>query len=221
MVRLKANTIFPFHTIQFYFNSTMVRLKDPIAQHCIHSTLFQFHYGTIKSIRIIYERVQRIYFNSTMVRLKVRKTVLLNINFRNFNSTMVRLKDSSLSILALRQAFQFHYGTIKRRMCVTSRAVMVYFNSTMVRLKGGCLWKTRVCPAVFQFHYGTIKRMPLIGKSHKWINFNSTMVRLKVGGDNGRIHLHGYFNSTMVRLKERNDLKKNFTSIISIPLWYD
>ena len=55
--------------------------------------------------------------------------------------------------------FQFHYGTIKRRKTsVISRAVMAYFNSTMVRLKGYCNYQKDL------FHG----------------YFNSTMVRLKV-----------------------------------------
>ena len=53
---------------------------------------FQFHYGTIKSIRGIY--------------------VLANV--RDFNSTMVRLKADMTQTDSVRNEFQFHYGTIKR-----------------------------------------------------------------------------------------------------------
>ena len=54
------------------------------------------------------------------------------------------------------KTFQFHYGTIKSFARPSSGALVICFNSTMVRLKA------QVSPVLsssflFQFHYGTIK----------------------------------------------------------------
>ena len=114
MVRLKAllvNDIFPFTE---YFNSTMVRLKEDTDSVRLLHSVFQFHYGTIKRESMINAHNNAIYFNSTMVRLKglVQRRSLLAVC--NFNSTMVRLKVASQIKLNESEAFQFHYGTIKR-----------------------------------------------------------------------------------------------------------
>ena len=53
---------------------------------------FQFHYGTIKSIK-----------HSHIVIIRHR-----------FNSTMVRLKELNNTSVHKLSGFQFHYGTIKR-----------------------------------------------------------------------------------------------------------
>ena len=50
MVRLKAFVEVRFFNIFLYFNSTMVRLKDIQWILFSHGLLFQFHYGTIKSL---------------------------------------------------------------------------------------------------------------------------------------------------------------------------
>ena len=60
----------------------------PISFHAV----FQFHYGTIKSTLLGFDKPTTPDFNSTMVRLKV---------------IMQR-------IIKVRKIFQFHYGTIKR-----------------------------------------------------------------------------------------------------------
>ena len=57
------------------------------------------------------------------------------------------------------KGFQFHYGTIKSFSFMYSSPVIVYFNSTMVRLKVYDFREDSVQLA-FQFHYGTIKRLP-------------------------------------------------------------
>ena len=50
----------------------MVRLKDRGLQvGSVYQELFQFHYGTIKSLPATFPPEVAIYFNSTMVRLKV------------------------------------------------------------------------------------------------------------------------------------------------------
>ena len=50
MVRLKAFTRRAQTNSACNFNSTMVRLKDPSGHYRLVPWLFQFHYGTIKSV---------------------------------------------------------------------------------------------------------------------------------------------------------------------------
>ena len=81
--------------------------------------------------------------------------------------------------------FQFHYGTIKRRKTsVISRAVMAYFNSTMVRLKGSKIATIHVRYA-FQFHYGTIKRLKenLNKRRKQKFQFHYGTIKRKSGED--------------------------------------
>ena len=70
----------------------MVRLKEQTYENAVPASVFQFHYGTIKSGRFQKNMCPNYYFNSTMVRLKgCRHQGHDHIN-----------------------QFQFHYGTIKR-----------------------------------------------------------------------------------------------------------
>ena len=55
----------------------------------------------------------------------------------------------------------------------------LYFNSTMVRLKGDNVCLNCGSFTLFQFHYGTIKRARLTVAPLPTMDFNSTMVRLK------------------------------------------
>ena len=48
-----------------------------------------------------------------MVRLKGRRALFSGYTVRSFNSTMVRLKALENYFNAMKDAFQFHYGTIK------------------------------------------------------------------------------------------------------------
>ena len=118
-----------------------------------------------------------------MVRLKVCFSRYVSSRYGNFNSTMVRLKVSlssanSSAILfqfhygtiksgikdKLRFAsikFQFHYGTIKRSTSARLSNNILYFNSTMVRLKDTNRFNAMRTAFSFQFHYGTIKRLTL------------------------------------------------------------
>ena len=134
---------------------------------------------------------------------------------------MVRLKALQRWKEVAQAAFQFHYGTIKSVSLVALLLVLLYFNSTMVRLKGprgGC-------------------------GADAWRYFNSTMVRLKAWMTSAVACSITYFNSTMVRLKEGETELLYSTSVfqfhygtikrpigsprqsriyrISIPLWYD
>ena len=92
----------------------MVRLKD--FPHLIgtYRSLFQFHYGTIKSFGQVYIEHYETCFNSTMVRLKAYPIRYPDNSLLCFNSTMVRLKAVlPYEDLYIRDKFQFHYGTIK------------------------------------------------------------------------------------------------------------
>ena len=91
----------------------MVRLKVRTALEAETLSIFQFHYGTIKSGG-------------------QRKVLWLVVHF---NSTMVRLKVFGNDGLGGKIAFQFHYGTIKSSPLVEVKPERPYFNSTMVRLK--------------------------------------------------------------------------------------
>ena len=51
MVRLKAGQAKGFKLSELNFNSTMVRLKDLTSFKLLRGRIFQFHYGTIKSVR--------------------------------------------------------------------------------------------------------------------------------------------------------------------------
>ena len=75
-------------------------------------------------------------FNSTMVRLKALQSRCTEKACRHFNSTMVRLKDCPDCYEYDKETkFQFHYGTIKSTGKSFVFSFVVYFNSTMVRLK--------------------------------------------------------------------------------------
>ena len=56
-----------------YFNSTMVRLKEKTYKVITEFSIFQFHYGTIKSQLCVAVSIPLPDFNSTMVRLKARQ----------------------------------------------------------------------------------------------------------------------------------------------------
>ena len=136
MVRLKDWGSFPEHPWRGNFNSTMVRLKvhNKTIYYRILS-VFQFHYGTIKS-------------SARLVR---------NDFGRRFQFHYGTIKSVCLLYFTrYRRWFQFHYGTIKSSVPVWSSSKSSYFNSTMVRLKDNKTIYYRIL-SVFQFHYGTIK----------------------------------------------------------------
>ena len=97
-------------------------------------------------------------FNSTMVRLKAAYRIIMQSLEGNFNSTMVRLKENTgIAMKLTLTIFQFHYGTIKRKLICCVLPNESDFNSTMVRLKVLRFVRQKLF-SVFQFHYGTIKR---------------------------------------------------------------
>ena len=98
--------------------------------------MFQFHYGTIKSV---------------LQRWMDRNNIAFQFHYGTIKSLTARI------IRGLQRLFQFHYGTIKRPPPLIMTVEFARFNSTMVRLKGGTGDTITVRPW-FQFHYGTIKR---------------------------------------------------------------
>ena len=114
----------------------MVRLKERQLHVLSRNILFQFHYGTIKSVLRFSSIRFVLLFQFHYGTIKSQHQIEINRTFQSFNSTMVRLKVSYSSIHYSFHMFQFHYGTIKRQ-------------------KGA--FTIRI-PALFQFHYGTIKR---------------------------------------------------------------
>ena len=57
---------------------------------------------------------------------------------------------------------------------------MLYFNSSMVRLKEAVVDDAIVDDSKFQFQYGTIKSSSILTLQNPEPYFNSSMVRLKV-----------------------------------------
>ena len=156
-----------------------------------------------------------------MVRLKVKSTQCMGKRRKNFNSTMVRLKGKDGTIIENNSIFQFHYGTIKSICRLKLTTTVVYFNSTMVRLKVLTTIAGSTALAGFQFHYGTIKRFwfarwPL---AVRLFQFHYGTIKRKWRLQPKRLIC--YFNSTMVRLKVRCVILIWQIKVISIPLWYD
>ena len=63
--------------------------------------------------------------------------------------------------------FQFHYGTIKRKFISSFIPFVIYFNSTMVRLKDRPDTNEDLT-VKFQFHYGTIKSWTKCATARTW-----------------------------------------------------
>ena len=77
----------------------MVRLKESQKQGRKSVVLFQFQYGTIKSIMLELIVLHfNLSFNSNMVRLKEKRTTMPQSDITGFNSNMVRLKDQRRSV---------------------------------------------------------------------------------------------------------------------------
>ena len=118
----------------------MVRLKASVTCSEVSASIFQFHYGTIKSKEkvIILDNSTKFQFHYGTI--KSGRRSLLSVSLEYFNSTMVRLKGINEAIAQSEMKFQFHYGTIKSTISQScSGSALLYFNSTMVRLKVSCL----------------------------------------------------------------------------------
>ena len=120
----------------FHFNSIKVRLKLIRADNRIFRTQFQFHKGTIKTLRLVscYLFFTRFQFHKGTI-----KTFGCFYRFTpvcsDFNSIKVRLKlNRNIERLRITE-FQFHKGTIKTLRLLVSILILLYFNSIKVRLK--------------------------------------------------------------------------------------
>ena len=94
----------------------MVRLKENFSQfELAWTSLFQFHYGTIKSLI-------RANISNILPRFQFHYGTIKSIDTRGYPYVEI--------------AFQFHYGTIKSFMKLYIYIIIIlHFNSTMVRLK--------------------------------------------------------------------------------------
>ena len=78
--------------------------------------MFQFQYGTIKSLIPISARKHRFVFQFQYGTIKRISELEERVKFYSFNSNMVRLKEFDNSLAELgKTMFQFQYGTIKRK----------------------------------------------------------------------------------------------------------
>jgi len=95
MVQLKeAELSFEGQRFRFDFNTTMVQLKEAEGGEWLGGlNLFQYHYGSIKSLLPSRESVACQNFNTTMDQLKALfRFLLASLPLGNFNTTMVQLK---------------------------------------------------------------------------------------------------------------------------------
>ena len=115
----------------------MVRLKVYTVKHKDRIfNLFQFHDGTIKSLKEVYLKQGLLHFNSTMVRLKdstINNSNGVFTSFQFHDGTIKRQRVSEVE--GILSVFQFHDGTIKRYELFNLLHSKFHFNSTMVRLK--------------------------------------------------------------------------------------
>jgi len=96
MVRLKANLSGSEKLRELNFNSTMVRLKDGCEGLGIYwCIIFQFHYGSVKSIK---------------GRISPSQVYAFQFHYGSVKSEVMR------SIKSKQVVFQFHYGSVKRQV---------------------------------------------------------------------------------------------------------
>ena len=142
------------------FNSIKVRLRRCLTPCFCLLQLFQFHKGTIKTVRSMRPGRSPRSFNSIKVRLRPVRLSGDGSTSLCFNSIKVRLRH-----------FEFDHDLKK---CSS-------FNSIKVRLRPG------VCPHLgnfcgFQFHKGTIKtHIDMLDKSPCYRGFPNAKIRKKTG----------------------------------------
>ena len=118
----------------------------------------QFHYGSIKTLMISINMLQKICLNSTMVRLKLLNKMKGTKKWSSLNSTMVRLKRKKIAQFGIsRLGLNSTMVRLKQVCAPWSAKNWSCLNSTMVRLK----------LKLFRFVH------------HDQQSLNSTMVRLK------------------------------------------
>ena len=127
------------------FNSIVVRLKGFSRigrKRCRRS--FQFHSGSIKSIDdpVIHQIVTLFQFHSGSIKRNIcwpRMTPSSKFQFHS--GSIKRYEIGELMITA--KEFQFHSGSIKRKAERAKKHEEQSFNSIVVRLKGGLIFRTR------------------------------------------------------------------------------
>ena len=92
LVRLKPHCEGLARKSKIGFNSTLVRLKQDMKIKISPENGFQFHSGSIKTVRAKLTDEQLSGFNSTLVRLKRCYSPDDICDITRFNSTLVRLK---------------------------------------------------------------------------------------------------------------------------------
>ena len=149
----------------------------------LHSAMniFQFHKGTIKTVKGCIEIKCPAHFNSIKVRLKHEPCEYLYRRPSDFNSIKVRLKRIKPRSRHSAFLFQFHKGTIKTATFVCISFTVSDFNSIKVRLK----LRTSIHCCM------------------KFLDFNSIKVRLKQRSNACAGIQYDNFNSIKVRLKHR------------------
>ena len=97
----------------FSFNSIKVRLRHSIGATSSSEKMFQFHKGTIKTVRFTLLTGSIACFNSIKVRLRQGIPSKEWSTIPCFNSIKVRLRRRMQVGVRLEVLFQFHKGTIK------------------------------------------------------------------------------------------------------------
>ena len=122
--------------------------------------------------------------------------------------------------LCYHSIFQFHYGTIKRYMVRCAICEWVYFNSTMVRLKG-CHPKESSPWNTFQFHYGTIKSTSRSSSQKHAALFQFHYGTIKSKWSLSYVRVTNKFQFHYGTIKSVHGNVSTYQARISIPLWYD
>ena len=91
-VRLELETRTSVEELNNYFNSIKVRLEHTQGRFDALVNLFQFHKGTIRTVRTDTIRVPVADFNSIKVRLEPLCFIFFHAIHLNFNSIKVRLE---------------------------------------------------------------------------------------------------------------------------------
>ena len=163
------------------FNSIKVRLKLRFEVSILTSSIeFQFHKGTIKTVRRNYIRksLTRFQFHKGTIKTRIFAMYSFPCLWFQFHKGTIKTIPPVCSIVSLT-----HFNSIKVRLKLLSSQRISsfdkYFNSIKVRLKLQTL--SRWCAVVlFQFHKGTIKTGGVWYVLVCSWNFNSIKVRLKL-----------------------------------------
>ena len=165
--------------------------------------LFQFHYGSIIRYGLWFNSNIVSNFNSTMVQLLVAGAGTALSPLTYFNSTMVQLLGKFNTKYNRSNRFQFHYGSIIRRLAPDLKPVSSWFQFHYGSIISEYLKSSFLRLQIFQFHYGSIISFFCRLWIQPDINFNSTMVQLLEDTIIPESESFYYFNSTMVQLLVR------------------